>query len=181
MARSSSRTRRTGFTLLEVVVALSVGSLIVLATHELFRVVVDSAERVPAAARSTNRVRNGERLLQELFARVEIGIDSASRFAGFPHDVRFDSWCSAAGGWLERCTVALALVTHGDSVSLDGVWGQQRTRFATASGSGRFRYLRSAELGGAWLERWGDAISAPLAVEVHLGGRTIFLRIGGRG
>jgi hypothetical protein len=36
-------------------------------------------------------------------------------------------------------------------------------------------------LGGAWLSTWGDAISAPLAVEVQLGDRTIFLRIGERG
>jgi prepilin-type N-terminal cleavage/methylation domain-containing protein len=179
--RSVRRGRRGGFTLVEVVIALAVGGMVVLAAHQLFAVVADTADRVPVAARATNRARNQERFLRELLARAEVGSDSAERFNAQPNLIRFISWCPTPGGWLERCAVELALSNANDSVALDARWMGRRSRLVTRPGRARFLYLRSASGGGEWLSRWGDAISAPLAVRIAFGDTAVFLRVGPRG
>lgn len=173
--------RHRGFTLLEVVVAIAVGGAVVLATHQLFAIVADTADRVPAAARAANAARNREQLLRELLAGVEVGADTSQRFYGQSDSVRFESWCRAPAGWLERCTVRLDLVPVVDGVALEVSWSGTRTRLATHEAPARFVYLRTAADGGAWLPRWGNAISAPLALRVGWGDTALFLRIGTRG
>jgi prepilin-type N-terminal cleavage/methylation domain-containing protein len=173
---------RRGFTLVEVMVALAVSGVVLLGARQLFGVVASAAERVPSAASAMDNRRNRERLLRELLGRVEVGTDSTRTYSGDGTLTRFISWCPAAGGWLERCTVELAFTPRGDSVALEAGWSGRRFTVHTGSPPARFLYLRSAANGGAWLPRWGDAaISAPLALIVILGRDTLFLRVGVRG
>jgi len=173
--------RCCGFSLLEIVVAIAVGGVVVLAAHHMFAIVADTADRGPVAARAASATRNRERLLRDLVASVDVGSDTSQRFYGQPDSVRFNSWCRAAGGWLERCTVDLMLVAQENGVALDARWSGERARLATHQAPARFMFLRSAADGGAWLARWGAAISAPLAVRVAWADTSIFLRIGPRG
>jgi prepilin-type N-terminal cleavage/methylation domain-containing protein len=171
-----------GFTLVEVLVALAVSGAVLLAARELFGVVAMTADRVPAAARAADGRRNRERMLRDLLGRVEVGTDSSRTFSGDPAEARFTSWCPAAGGWLERCAVDLALLPSGDSVVLEAGWAGRRFTILSGSRPARLLYLRGAANGGDWLPRWGAAaVSAPLAVLIIVGRDTLFLRIGERG
>lgn len=173
--------RRSGFTLLEVVVAMAVGAMLVLMAHQLLAIVADTADRVPAAASAASAARNRERLLSELLAALEVGADTGQRFDGHSDSVRFESWCRAAAGWLERCTVHLNLVPVDGGVALDASGLGTRVRLATHQAPARFMYLRTAADGGIWLPRWGNAISAPLALRVVWADTSLFLRVGVRG
>jgi len=77
--------------------------------------------------------------------------------------------------------VELRLVPVDDSLRLELSWPGRHLRLSTVAGTGRFLYLRSALNGGEWLERWGEALSPPLAVQVVMGKTSLFLRIGARG
>ena len=182
MSRRRHDAGPSGFTMVEVLVALVISGLVLLAARQLFEVVAGAAERVPRAAEVVEARRNRERLLRELLGRVEVGTDTSRTYTGGAARARFVSWCPAAGGWLERCAVELALVASGDSVALEVAWAGHRVTVLTGRPPARLFYLQSSANGGAWLPRWGEAaISAPLAMLVVVGRDTLFLRIGERG
>ena len=172
---------RRGFTLIEVMLAIAVSATVVLIAHQLLAIVADTGSRAAAAANAANATANRERLLRELLAGVEAGNDTAQRFDGQPNVVRFASWCRVPAGWLEACSVRLELVGVGDGVALEASGFGTRVRLATHAGPASFVYLKTAADGGQWLPRWGNAVSAPLALQVVWGDTSLFLRIGERG
>jgi prepilin-type N-terminal cleavage/methylation domain-containing protein len=172
--------RWVGFTLLELLVALTVSGAVLLAAHGLFSVVTDHASRSAAARMEGDNARNGEHLLRRLVGQVEI-VPGLEGFDGGPDAMRFVSWCPAPGGWMERCLVRLALVAEPDSVLLRAYWLGRRTDLRRGRGEAAFHYLNSARGGGEWLIFWARALEPPPAVRVVIGTDTIVVRIGERG
>ena len=188
--RTRKRTRR-GFTLLEVIVAIAVGSLVVLGARAMLVVVADGGEATRKAAREADQAANAERVLRRLVADLEVGTAESARFAGAPSEARFSTWCPAAGGWIERCRATLAIETDADGVglvaTLSAVDGSTGDRLELRSGldDAQLLYLSDAALGGRWFRVWGEGITAPLAIGLvtDSAGRadTTILRIGERG
>lgn len=173
--------RRKGFSLLEVMVALTVGGLILLAVGDLFGSVDRGARRVLAITRAANASANRERTLRELFGRAVPGADTTRSFAGFSDSLRFSTWCPSERGWLESCVASMRLVRAGGRVRLEAETGGRRSVLLEGSAPASLFYLRSAALGGEWLPRWGEAVTPPLAVMVVFSDRRLMLRIGERG
>jgi prepilin-type N-terminal cleavage/methylation domain-containing protein len=174
--------RRGGFTLVEVVVAISVSGLVLLGAHALLVGVADATDRLTAVTREAERSANGERLLRTLFARVEVGTSPVQRFAGDPRKARFTSWCDSPRGWQERCEVAVVFDSLGGRpafvvVLSTGEVLPLRTHF----GSGELRYLADPAAGGSWVRQWGPGAEAPVAVGVIVDHDTMIVRIGERG
>lgn len=178
--------RRSGFTLIEVLVALMVGAIVLLGAHQVLAILTDEAHSLARRAAQTDRDANGERLLRNLVGQLELGSPGTIPFSGSPDTVRFSSWCQAPSGWLERCAVTLSFSADGDHETLRGQLGA-RPPLDLVRGfrSGAFRYLESAAAGGQWFQQWGTGITAPLGIGIVLvrddAVDTMILRIGPRG
>lgn len=168
---------RAGFTLVEVVVALAISGLVLLAARQMLEALAAGADRLSAAARAADREANADRLLRALVGRLEVGTQEAGEFAGAERAASFTSWCDAPGGWQERCAVTLAIDSAAVgrpvlAVSIARPGGPPgaaevlvlRDGFA----DGAFRYLSDAGAGGTWFRAWGRGVTTPLAIGVIL-------------
>jgi prepilin-type N-terminal cleavage/methylation domain-containing protein len=180
--------RRHAFTLVEVLAALTIGALVLLAARALVTQLAESTRASLRHSAKEDSRANGERLARALAGRIQVIGDGASRFVGADHEARFSSWCNVPTGWQEPCVVTLAVVT--DSQSAD----TQLTISSVETGPIVVRhgmshatliYLSSAREGGEWVQAWRTDDRAPLAIGVvHDDGAvpdTLFLRIGDRG
>lgn len=178
-----------GFTILEVVVALAVSGVVLLGARLMFDTLASAARDTIQAGHDADQSANGERLLRSLAGRLEIGTGHSTHFGGDERSVHFTTWCDTPSGWLEHCNLVLsvepvdskpALVAHLTAVEAHGDLGSHTIVLATGFRSGALRYLNDPRTGGHWFIRWGEAVSAPLALGVILDGDTSIVRIGER-
>jgi len=156
--------RERGFTLIEVMLALSLGALVVLAAHRIFTGVVDGVERMDAARADLDRAMNARRWLTATVGSLAVG-DQDGPFVGKPDQVAFGSWQLTLEGWLTRRRVALgaangrfvAVAPQGDPLVLaDSVRDVQ------------FDYLLDPGENATWVREWISPVSAPLAIRVRV-------------
>ena len=178
--RFPSPAHRGGFTLLEVVVALALAGLVLLTARAMLGQVADGAERIAAGAAGADRDANGERLLRDLAARVEVR-PGGPGFYGDGRGVRFSTWCDVPAGWQERCLASLGMVRAGDANVLALECGGQVIPVMRGFAHGELLYLADAARGGMWMRAWSSPIAPPLAVGVVIDTDTLILRIGERG
>jgi len=183
------RGSRRGFTVLEVIVALAVSGLVLLGGRLMLESIGAAAEQTRQAARAADRLANADRLLRSLVGRLEVGTNYSGRFGGTDQSVHFTTWCDTPGGWLERCDATIGFVRTGDSTALvaslvarepHGDIGPRTVVLAKGARTGGIRYLNDPRAGGQWFVGWGDAITAPLAIGIIMGGDTSILRVGER-
>jgi prepilin-type N-terminal cleavage/methylation domain-containing protein len=175
---------RHGFTLVELLVALAIGVFVVVGARALLDGLAAQATRVAAATRETDADANGERLLRALVGHLEIPaeVGSTSTFGGDERSVHFSSWCEMPRGWQERCRVRLDVEHTPDGIAVvAGLSTGETLALKHGQHTEGFRYLVNAGLGGSWVYRWGDGLSAPLAIGILIDGDTMIVRIGERG
>jgi len=152
-----------GFTLIEVMVALTLSALVVLLAHRIFTGVVDGAQRLEAARTALDRAGNARRALTELFGSLDVGTEGTGGFAGRPDGVEFTTWQRVPQGWLER---RRAVVEVESGVLL------ARTDVALAlqdSVSGaEFDYLLEPGANATWVREWISPVSAPVAIRMRI-------------
>lgn len=176
--------RQAGFTLVEVMVAIVVTTIVLAGARALLGQIADGGDRIAAAARNADREGNADLLLRTLAGRLQVsGVPGAEvRFAGEPRVARFRTWCEVPDGWLESCEASLGIIPadSGSALALTLSTGELiplRRGFE----SGEILYLRDAASGGAWVREWGSSITAPLALGIVIDGDTSIIRIGERG
>lgn len=177
---------RSGFTLIEVLVALIVGAIVLLGAHQILAILTDQSHSLTSRAAHTDRDANGERLLRSLVGQLELGSPGTVPFSGSPDTVRFSSWCEVPSGWLERCAVMLSFAADSDHETLRAQLNAHRPiDVLRGLRRGTFRYLESAAAGGQWFQQWGAGITAPLGLGIVLVRDdvvdTMIVRIGPRG
>lgn len=166
---------RAGFTLVEVVVALAISGLVLLAARQMLEALAAHSARVTALAHAADRDANGERLLRAVVGDLEVGTADTRQFEGREREARFTSWCDTPADSRERCRVTLAVDSADGMPALrlslageDAPWS--RSIIVRRGGaSGALRYLGDAGQGGTWFRVWGRGITAPLAIAVILG------------
>lgn len=174
--------RRDAFTLSEILVALMIGGIVLTGAHQVLAVLTDSARTTETDAIAADRHANGEDLLYRLTGALDVATPGARPFFGTERIAEFSSWCEVPRGWLESCSVVLAIDTAdgGPAVSarLD-----DSTRVVLLRGfaRGSLRYLENAENGGTWQRVWGRGVGASLAIGVILDRDTLIVPIGERG
>ena len=175
------RTARRGFTLVEVIVAIAISALVVLAARMLLENLGAGTARIVAATREVDRDANAERLLRSLVGQIEVGIQRET-FAGDEHSAEFTSWCRMPRGWMERCRLTLSVdVAQGSPILTATLPNGDRAALARADHSLRLRYLVDASAGGTWFVKWGEGLLAPRAIGVLADSDTVIVRIGERG
>ncbi|HEX5180130.1 MAG TPA: prepilin-type N-terminal cleavage/methylation domain-containing protein [Gemmatimonadaceae bacterium] len=177
--------RANGFTLMEVVVALLIGSIVLVAAHAMLSALSDRERALAAAAVVADGRANGKETLRALVGNIEVGTPGTGSVAGDNRQVHFSSWCDVPYGWQERCEVALSFDSAAGHEALVANIGARPVVLVRGFEHGSFQYLQSAAGGGRWLEQWGAGVTAPLAIgavlRYHEGTDTLILRIGPRG
>jgi prepilin-type N-terminal cleavage/methylation domain-containing protein len=173
---------RPGFTLLELVAALTLAGLALAGAARLLDQLGASHERSGMVAAVDARRMNGLRLLRALTYRADAGFDTTRRFTGAERMTAFRSWCEVPAGWLERCDISLAIVIQRDSSAVVArLGGSSPVALWTGAGSASFRYFDGASVtaGGNWLRGWGISLSLPGAIAIVTTRDTVVLRVGG--
>ncbi|MGH7612408.1 MAG: PulJ/GspJ family protein [Gemmatimonadales bacterium] len=184
-----------GFTLIEVVLALSLGSLLVLFAHRLFTGVADGTRRLAEARQALDKESNARRWLAEAFGSLVVG-EAGVAFGGQADRVEFGSWQLTREGWLVRRRIGIEMrdsrlvadVGAGDSVVLsDGVKG---VRFDYLLDPGALPSDQGLDAmpgeRAAFVREWISPVSAPLAVRMRIARAagtvdTLLLILGPRG
>jgi prepilin-type N-terminal cleavage/methylation domain-containing protein len=156
---------RRGFTLIEVIVALTIGTFVVVVAQRLFAAVGDGGRELLAARTALDREANARRWLAATFLSLDVGLEGARSFDGHRGQVTFSSWLQTEGGWLapRRITLAVdsarlvARVTPGATVTL-----------ADSVTDVGFDYLLEPGSDAHWVREWISTVSAPLAVRVRI-------------
>jgi len=152
--------RRHGFTLIEVMVALAISGLVVLAAHRIFTGVADSARSVATARENLDRRANARRWLKSAFLSLE------PPFEGRADRVSFTSWQLTSGGWFEPQTTVL----WRDRTQFLGKSGNEVLQLADGVSDVAFDYLLDPGANSKWVREWISPVSAPLAVRLRITG-----------
>jgi len=156
---------RRGFALVEVLVALTIGAVVVLLAHQLFAGVADRGRTLTVARTALDRAANARRWLEATFLSLDVGTEGASGFEGRPDHAVFATWLLTPDGWFERRIVSLgrlddrlvATLTPGPSVALrDSV-----TDLA-------FDYLLEPGAESRWVKEWVSPVTAPVAIRLRV-------------
>jgi prepilin-type N-terminal cleavage/methylation domain-containing protein len=156
--------RPSGFTLVEVLVAVVVTGLIALLAHQLFAAAVDGANRLAGARRQLDRQSNARDFLRDAFLALDVA-DGAHAFDGDPARLTFSTWLPVSDGWNERRTVVLGLEGPRLTAEVDGL---APLVLADSVAALSLDYLLTPGAEARWAMQWHSPVSAPLAVRVRV-------------
>jgi prepilin-type N-terminal cleavage/methylation domain-containing protein len=174
--------RWRGFTLIEVLVALTIGSLIVLCARALTDGLFLEARGISTSSQETDASANAERYLRRIVGQLVLRKDIGATFRGGESSVEFSSRCDSARGWTELCRVRLtAEQDQNTPVLVMRSSSPAQLVLERASRVITLRYLTDPSAGGTWISQWGEGLSAPVAIGVIVDTDTLIIRIGERG
>jgi len=156
--------RDRGFTLIEVLLALTLGALVVLLAHQLFTGVLDCVRRVAEARAGLDREQNAQRWLVEALGSLEVG-DRAGPFAGHPDQVEFGSWLLTPEGWLGRQRLTLGAA---GSRLVARLAGGDALVLADSVADVQCDYLLEPGERATWVREWISPVSAPIAIRLRI-------------
>jgi len=152
--------RSLGFTLIEVMVAVAIAGIVILAAHRIFTGVADGARAVAVARESLDRSVNARRWLKATFLSLE------PPFEGRANRASFTSWQLVPGGWLEQRPTQLSQ----DGSRFLGATGAEPLQLADGVSDVAFDYLLDPGADTKWVREWISPVSAPIAVRLRIAG-----------
>jgi prepilin-type N-terminal cleavage/methylation domain-containing protein len=156
---------RRGFTLVEVLVALTIGAVVVLLAHQLFAGVADRGRTLTLARTALDRGANARRWLDATFLSLDVGTDGASGFEGRPDHATFATWLLTPDGWFERRVVTIA---RQDDRLVASVAPGQAIALSDSVRDVGFDYLLEPGAESRWVREWVSPVSAPVAIRVRV-------------
>src|SRR5690242_12765359 len=152
---------RSGFTLLELLVALTVSGIVVLLAHAVFTAVTDAGRAVRETRLALDRESNARRWMEAALLSLDVGSDSAAGpFEGRPDRMAFSAWLETSGGWFERRRIEL----RRDGTNFDA----DSMMLADSVTDVAFDYLLEPGEDTKWMREWISPVSAPLAVRIRI-------------
>ena len=151
---------RAGFTLIEVMVAVAIAGVVVLAAYRIVAGVADGARAVAAARESLDRSVNARRWLKATFLSLD------PPFEGRANRASFTSWQLMPGGWLEPRSIQLLQ----EGTRFVGKTGGESLPLAGGVSDMSFDYLLEPGANTKWVREWISPVSAPLAVRLRITG-----------
>lgn len=149
-----------GFTLIEVMVAIAIAGVVVLAAYQIFTGVADGASAVAVARASLDHDVNARRWLKGTFLSLE------PPFEGRVNQASFTSWQLMPGGWFEPQPIQLLQ----EGSLLVGKKTGQSLRLADGLSTVSFDYLLEPGADTKWVREWISPVSAPLAIRLRIAG-----------
>jgi prepilin-type N-terminal cleavage/methylation domain-containing protein len=172
--RASSR---AGFTLVELMAALTLAGLALMASHGLLSTLADAKARLAQRALAQQERATTFAFVRSSLVMSEALASGALPFFGAPDGASYSSYCRVAGGWTEPCRVELHVFEAGDSATLEvrSESSGRRHVMALATRGGRLVYLERRSDGERWRSAWGISIAVPHAVALTSGSDTLVL------
>ncbi len=170
-----------GFTLIEVMIALVVGSMAVTGSAALLIGLSNQHASVQELTSSADRDGNGIRVLTDLVSSIRQGPELPPGLVGGPSRVELRTHCISERGWTEPCeaelrfepadesSAAAVLVVASDPPS-------RRWVLWIAESGGHFTFLAQSADGGTWTREWTGG-RPPLALGVVTDGDTLLVAI----
>ena len=150
----------TGFTLIEVLVALTIAGVVVVGAHQIFAGVADGANAVASERRNLDRSSNARRWLKATFLSLE------PPFEGRTDRVSFTSWQLSSGGWFEQQKIVL----RRDGRRLVAMHSNAALELADNVTDLAFDYLLEPGADTRWVREWISPVSSPVAIRVRIAG-----------
>jgi prepilin-type N-terminal cleavage/methylation domain-containing protein len=170
----ASLRRPAGFTILELMVAVTLSALVLLAGRSMIEQVARGAETIGVDAAIADSARMRARYLRTIIRSIEP--DTSVNFVAGSQEARFATWCTGEERVTEQCVVTLTVD------SLVRITEPSRALVVSRdSVQGELRYLGDARSGGTWYRSWGPGNTLPLAIGIVFRTDTTVLRIGDRG
>ena len=155
-----------GFTLIEVLVALTIGAIVVLVSHELLGAVAERGRTLTVVRSGLDRSANARRWLDATFLSLDVGTEGAGGFDGRRDHVVFTTWLLTPDGWFERRTVSLAC--DNDRLVASVAPGQPIALMDSVAELA-LDYLLEPGAESRWVREWVSPVSAPVAVRMRIG------------
>jgi prepilin-type N-terminal cleavage/methylation domain-containing protein len=176
-----SRQWRSGFTLIEMVVAIALTGIVAAGAHQVLTGLIEADDQVRHHRRVLDAEANGRVWLATAVRSLDL---QHGGFEGGADSMRFVSWLPTSAGWLERQWVQVDVA--GDTLRLrsDSLAVPIRVGVRGAA----FDYLLEPGLRSVFVTNWSSPVSAPMAIRVRvdLAGTsrrvdTLLLIVGDRG
>lgn len=154
----------SGFTLLELLVAIVLAGATALLARTSWLAVTDQRARAASRETAELRSRTGRAWLRQLVGSME-GASEQSRFTGGPRSARFTAWVPTVAGWSERGDVELRV---NDSAGLQvRIGGDLLLPLDEVRREARLDYLLQLGARAAWLPEWESGATLPAAIRLR--------------
>lgn len=178
---------RPGFTLLEVLIAVTIAAMLLLSADVVFEQLADSRVSAARGAAERDDTQNSMELVRRWVRQVDVsprvGVGNIPHvFAGDSIEAHFVSSCIAPGGWERECEVALRIVSDSGGSALTAISSMGDS--ASLRGRGRelsLQYLIEASGPRKWVRSWPAGPTTPIAIGIMSPSDTTVFRIGARG
>lgn len=157
-----------GFTLVEVLVALTISGIVVLLAHRLFAAAAETARTVKATRAALDREANARRWLQAAALSLDVGQQAGDGFEGRGDQLTFSTWLETPDAWFARRRVALGVERRGFIAAVDQT---DTLVLADDVEAVAFDYLLEPGADTKWVREWVSPVSAPLAIRLRLSRR----------
>jgi prepilin-type N-terminal cleavage/methylation domain-containing protein len=178
---------RTGFTLLEVLVAVMIAAMLLLSADAVFEQLASSRDGTARSSAARDRLQNSDALVRNWVRQIDVSPVSEPTslphaFVGNAAESKFTSWCVAAGGWEQACAVSLHTIADSNGVGVMAVSSAgDSARIQMRDSTIALRYLVDAANGGHWVASWPSGPTVPLAIGIVSPSDTLVYRVGARG
>lgn len=172
--------RRAGFTLLEVVVAMTIGAVVLLGARALLDALGMQATVTLRSAAAADARANSRARLQRHVNDLVLQRDSLPSIAGDGERATFVSYCDSPHGCTEPCRVEV-WVERG-AAGRRVIWAAQgdTVTLSDSPDHAGILYLLSPSHGGSWTERWENTVLLPVALGIVMDRDTLFAAVGDR-
>ncbi len=172
---------RTGFTVVELLVAMTAGCMVVLVASRLFSGAAEGVAKLSRERVALDREQNARRRLSALMGSIDPLSRGASAFSGSQEQLRFSAWDAHEFGWPRLGTYSLEL--RDSCVLLTGP--VQTIPLTQQAHELDIDYLAHGGANEKWVREWISPTSLPLAVRLRIVGSaradTFLFAIGSRG
>lgn len=176
--------RRSGFTVLELAIALSLSALLLLTAASSLDGLRRLTTMTQHRAEELNALATGYHVLRELMATTQVGLTQSDRFSGDSRSVSVLALCRTAGGWRERCRAYITLSPNGERTWVlwsSGPGTPQALFDVVGRAEFRFRGMGGLDLSNAgWQSSWSTGVAAPRLVALVAPGDTMIFSVGNR-
>lgn len=156
--------RRRGFTLVELLVALVIGLLAIVAAAALLRAAMLERSLIISAFRAVARDANRHRWLSATLAGVDVDTTAGGEFVGTSRDVAFDAWLETPARHFVRRRVELRVDDNQLRARVEG----SDILLADAIASASFDYLLVPGERARWAARWTSGATPPVALRLRI-------------
>jgi prepilin-type N-terminal cleavage/methylation domain-containing protein len=155
---------RRGFTLMEVIAALTLLAVVIALAHRVVSVTTKGARALRETRVDLDREANGRRWLNLAFRSLEAG-GTAGDFDGRPDRLGFTAWMPTAQGWPERTRLNLGVV---DGRLEARPVGATPVILREGVASLALDYLLEPGANTRWVRTWISPVSAPVVVRFRV-------------